>query len=1291
MLRTFMDEKPFRLPSHRISASWLPRLVPALAGIMLLVVGTVFFFQQEQFRKKELRIFAAREAASHGRLLEKQIEQLQTAATVAALGLTGSIDKPLSQSAGWMEQALRISLSKTTLGMEHDGKAWTLDAGDRQRDSAHTNLPGPNADEHLVPNGIPALSFNETGVRAAQPIHLVTRNGLSRHWGATTAEIRWNALEETALLRELDSEGFYYRLTLVPAAGGQARVIRSSEGMSEQAEIYAIRLPNDDTLRLELTPLYGWATDPFLYVELGLVLAAALLLAMAVHILLSQHWKTRRLLGEHERDLLLSRHLTEAMVDHLPLMVVLRRARDFTIARSNRFAEDLLERDRTALRGQTYATLMPPASVALIDDADRRALAERRPTDIAAYELVTSNGPRILKQRCVPLFGKEGEVDYLLDIAEDVTERDRLETELARQARSLADILATVPVPIYVEDETGVILQANIAFERFFGVARSALSGRTITDGRNGESMHGLPSGVPPAGEAIELTELTTPGPGGNDRLIQVRRAAILDTRNRPIGSVGVVTDLSERVRNERRIEQTNRMLSVVSGTNEAIVRAGTQQELLERTCEILVERGQHPLAWFQFADQAQPLIVRGSPRDLPAQAIRLLEQCDTPCLQHIRSGERSLQICADAACPHPEVMTLAKSHEMSGLALLPVRTRDGFVGTLGAFTGGGRAFSADEIKLLGDLASDISYAVESMAQEEKRREAESKLRLSAQVFENSSEGIMITDAGNRILMVNKAFQKVTGYLADEVIGKNPRILSSGKQDAGFYREMWATIQKRGEWHGEVQNRRKNGEFYTEWLTISAVQNDQDETTNFVAVFTDITSAKQVEERLNFLANYDTLTGLPNRVLFTDRVEQSIASARGEGKQVGILFLDLDRFSLINETFGHSAGDTVLREVSQRIKLAIRPGDSASRMGGDEFAIILPDLERSDEAAKIANRLMQSLAQPFHIEQQEVYTSASIGISMFPDDGHNLEELVKNADSAMYRAMEEGRNTFRFYHSEMNARSAERMSLEGDLRHALARGELVMHYQPFIDSATGRIVGAEALLRWHRPDGGYITPAAFIPMLEETGLIIPVGEWILQTACADNQIWRQHGHSDLFVAVNFSAIQLNDVGVARKLDELLRRTGFDPRHLEIELTESVIMRDAERGIRTLNEFRDIGTRLSIDDFGTGYSSLAYLKKLPIDTLKIDRSFITDTPVEDEAKAIVQAIVAMGHSLDLKIIAEGVQDAAQVNFLRQIRCDLLQGFHFSTALEQTNFLELLKQRSQHPERPWATPK
>jgi diguanylate cyclase (GGDEF)-like protein/PAS domain S-box-containing protein len=841
--------------------------------------------------------------------------------------------------------------------------------------------------------------------------------------------------------------------------------------------------------------------------------------------------------------------------------------------------------------------------------------------------------------------------------------------EVATDANSapIEAVLDLSPNPACHQNSNGRYLAVNRAFERFTGHDRETLRQWGEVAAQPGDLFEVLAqSRLPAEAEAmgadgrrhalafstIKLSSLGALEDGG-------RLTMIIDR-----------TDIAEAA---RRVSQLTRSFAVFSGISEAVVCQQYPDQLLERSCELLVERGEFPLAfaWKRGANGLEVASVRG---EEPALATRLLEhlvRCPADC----DAFGSKIVVCTGERCRNQPVFAAVAPLGIRSLALIPLR--GGRECGIGLASTEIHAFSADETDLLRALTATLDHALTTMESDSARRQAEERLRLSARVFENSSEGIIITDAQNRIVMVNRTFSQVTGYSAAEVIGRNPRVLSSGEQSPEFYREMWAAIERRGEWHGEVQNRRKNGQYFSEWLTISVVRNDQGDVTNYVAVFSDITSHKQIAERLNFLANYDPLTTLPNRVLFTDRLERAMAAARLSRRLVATLALDLDRFSLVNETFGHAAGDQMLKEIARRLRAAVRDGDSVSRVGGDEFSIVLADLESADEATVIAGKIMQSLATPLVHDGQEIFASASIGISVFPDDGEDTDSLVRNANSAMYRAMEEGRNTFRFYHQEMNARSSERMSLQSELRRALERGELVMHYQPLIDARDGRILGAEALLRWFRPGIGFLTPAAFIPLLEESGQIVPVGEWVLNSALEDCKRWHAQGHRDLFVAVNFSPLQLFDARVARHVADSLARLDVNPRQLEIELTESAIMREPATGIRVLNEFREIGARLSIDDFGTGYSSLAYLKKLPIDTLKIDRSFVVDTPDEKEANSIVQAIVAMGHNLDLRIIAEGVQAKPQVEFLRQTRCDLLQGYYFSGALPQKEFVDLIE--------------
>ncbi|MFN7087207.1 MAG: putative bifunctional diguanylate cyclase/phosphodiesterase [Burkholderiales bacterium] len=600
-------------------------------------------------------------------------------------------------------------------------------------------------------------------------------------------------------------------------------------------------------------------------------------------------------------------------------------------------------------------------------------------------------------------------------------------------------------------------------------------------------------------------------------------------------------------------------------------------------------------------------------------------------------------------------------------------------IGGLGLLARDPGRFDDDEVELLERLADDVSHALDMLAQNERRRLAEEHLRLAGKVFENSSEGIVITDAASRILMVNEAFTAVTQYAAGEVIGKNPNLLSSGRQDQPFYRAMWQSLNENGEWHGEIYNRRKNGEVYPQWLSISAVKDETGAVVNYVGIFTDLTMHKQIEQRANFLAHHDALTGLPNRALFVDRLAQALALSASAGNRTAVMFLDLDRFNMINETFGHTAGDEVLKEVALRLRDCVRPSDSVARLGGDEFTIVLPALDDPHDAARTARKILDTIARPITLAGHEFFGSASIGIALYPDDGSDVETLLRNADTALYRAMADGGGSYRFYTQDMNSTSLERMSLESKLHQALDRGELTLCYQPLVDARSGRIAGAEALLCWQCIDG-CISPATFVPLLEETGLIIPVGEWALATACAHNRQWREAGHPELYVAVNFSVQQFRQPGIHETIQRVVHDAGGDLRFLEVEITERMMMDDTEEAIATLHRLKSIGVKLAIDDFGTGYSSLSYLKRFPLDKLKIDMSFVRDAPANPDAAAIVQAIIAMGHALRLKTVAEGVERKEQAQFLQRHGCDFLQGYYYSKALPHEAFLQFIGQQA-----------
>ncbi|MBF0368496.1 MAG: EAL domain-containing protein [Magnetococcales bacterium] len=561
------------------------------------------------------------------------------------------------------------------------------------------------------------------------------------------------------------------------------------------------------------------------------------------------------------------------------------------------------------------------------------------------------------------------------------------------------------------------------------------------------------------------------------------------------------------------------------------------------------------------------------------------------------------------------------------------------------------------------------------------RKRGEAKLRLLAKVFENTSEGILITDAQSHILDVNQAFTEITGYARSEAIGNTPRLTKSDRHDAEFYQEMWGTLLASGRWSGEIWDRRKDGSLYPKKLSINAVHDNDGLTSHYVGVFSDISQLKQTEERLERLAYYDALTGLPNRVLFKDRLNQECLQARRTGHRVAVMFLDLDRFKYVNDTLGHAFGDRLLVDVGNRLMGCVRESDTVARLGGDEFTIILGDCGSEERVGKVSEKILEAIQKQFVLDGKELFIGVSIGIGIYPDNGEDFDTLTKNADAAMYRAKESGRNTYRFFSEEMNAASSQRLDLEASLRLGLERGEFCLHYQPKVAMESGRIVGMESLVRWQHPEKGMISPAEFIPIAEETGFIVPLGEWILKTACRQAKKWLDAGFWDLTMAVNLSVRQFQHQDLLELVERVVRENGLPRGMLELEITESMVMGDVGQAVTVLEGLREMGIKLSVDDFGTGYSSLSYLKRLPIQTLKIDQSFVRDLSVSSSEAAIVAAIISMAKSLNLMVVAEGVENQEQVDFLRERGCDQIQGFFCSRPLPSRKMLQLLAEGGQ----------
>ncbi len=542
------------------------------------------------------------------------------------------------------------------------------------------------------------------------------------------------------------------------------------------------------------------------------------------------------------------------------------------------------------------------------------------------------------------------------------------------------------------------------------------------------------------------------------------------------------------------------------------------------------------------------------------------------------------------------------------------------------------------------------------------RRQQEERQRQWAKAFESTRDGVIICDAAGRIESVNPAFTEITGYAPADAIGRTPALLHSGHHDAEFYRQLWRGITENGHWRGEIWNRRKDGEIYPEWLTISAVRDDAGAIANYVGVFTDITRVKRDEAELQRLANYDPLTELPNRRLLITRLEQALARTQRHGGRTALLYIDLDGFKTVNDSLGHPVGDELLVEMARRLGGRIRRGDTLGRLGGDEFLVIAESLNDPQEAALLAQDLLDAVARVVTLAGgHQVYVTASIGISLFPDDGcSDATAMMRDADAALYRAKEQGRNRLCFFTHDLNRQAVARLDIEVALSHALDRGELRLHYQPKVGAASGRVMGAEALLRWQR-GGDLVPPGLFVPIAEQSSLILEIGAWVLDQACAQLARWRADGLAMPRIAVNVAARQFSAGDLDRVVGQALRRHGVPAACLELEVTESMLIDRPGEGIAMLRRLKDLGVKLSLDDFGTGYSSLAYLRQFPIDALKIDKSFVDHIGIGPDGSAIVDAVISLAHRLGLAVVAEGVETPAQLAHLREQGCDELQGY------------------------------
>ncbi|MTJ83420.1 MAG: EAL domain-containing protein [Telmatospirillum sp.] len=854
----------------------------------------------------------------------------------------------------------------------------------------------------------------------------------------------------------------------------------------------------------------------------------------------------------------------------------------------------------------------------------------------------------------------------------------------ARINRMTDAILSNTPIGIAILDIDRTIRRANRQYCAIYGVEEAELIGKPARIlYRSQEQFDDIGTrayGTILAGGTFD-EDVPMVRADGSELWLHLT-ARLIDAQDASAGVVWAVEDVTGRKAAEARIQRLTNLLSALSQCNQTIVRARSEEDLFPMVCQAAVEFGGMKMAWIGLLDET-------------GKGIRLVSSYgdDTGFLDYLKTS-------ADGADPRGRGSTGTSIRENRpywcqdfrndpamapwsedgarigclALASLPLRRNGVPVGCITLYSGTLHAFDEDARNLLTEMADDISFALDNFTREQERRRAIEELRIAATAFQ-AQEGMAITDAARKILRVNNAFSAITGYAADEILGRPLGLLASAG-DAGRG-PPWNGSLDGDCWQGEVWNRRKNGEMFPSWMIVTAVRNEVGTLTHFVATVTDTSRIKQSEEEIRYLAFYDPLTRLPNRRLLLDRLQQALAAASRSGREGALLFIDLDNFKTVNDTLGHDIGDLLLLQVAHRLTACLREGDTVARLGGDEFVVILEDLGDNPaisaiQAETVGNKILATLAQPFRLERQDCYCTASIGVTLFGNLRGTKEETLKQADLAMYQAKAAGPNVLRFFDPGMQAAVSTRASLEADLRQGLRQNAFFLCYQVQVDHQ-GRPTGAEVLARWRHPERGVVSPAEFIPVAEDTGLILPLGRLVLEEACRQLVAWEtKPGARDLTLSVNVSARQFRQADFVGEVLAVLAETGANPAKLKLELTESLVLDDIEEIIAKMAELGTHGVEFSFDDFGTGYSSLGYLRRLPLRQLKVDRSFVTSVHVDAGDAAIVRTIVALASNLGLDVIAEGVETAEQRDFLKGLGCAAFQGFLFGRPQTLTDF-------------------
>ncbi|WP_419569884.1 EAL domain-containing protein [Rheinheimera sp.] len=876
--------------------------------------------------------------------------------------------------------------------------------------------------------------------------------------------------------------------------------------------------------------------------------------------------------------------------------------------------------------------------------------------------------------------GRDGQ-QLVLGAMLDVTELAQSQQQQQVTVNRLQTLFNTMSEGLILYDQHAALLDCNPAAERILGRSKEQL----ISENQQGDQWRFIDEeGMEvPTGLLPSRLVLTT-GASVRDRVLGFSTGDSvrwLSSNAEPLlehgelkGALVTIEDISLSIHHRKELQQRARVMAQQADLASSLLQHSDWLSLLQQSLPQLgqtleadaiylyqnksSELSEQLALWQQDQTYRFPRFQLGAKDNLARSYLT----------EHFAAG----QTIAGQVELLPELIRpLWAKVGVSAIALVPVMLDGSWWGVLGVESrAADRHWNTVEMDALKMLATALGAAI-------KRQRFESSLRQAGAVFESTREGIMITDANNKIIQVNQSLLRMLGYQEDEVLGQSPAMFASGRHDAEFYQQMWRELQDKGYWQGEVWNRRKNGEVYPELLSISTIRDTQQALSHYVAVFADITQLKASEQELEYLAHHDVLTGLPNRLLMNSRLQNAVQQATRDQQQFAVLMLDLDRFKYINDSFGHTSGDDLLKLVSSTLSQRLRSTDTVARFGGDEFIILLERLNQAEDAARFASELIQLLSQPWVLGNDvEVRIGASIGISLFPDHGSDGAMLISHADAALYRAKEQGRGRFAYYSDDLTRYARERIDLEGRLAAALKAGQFRVYYQPQVELSTGQIVGAEALIRWQDPVEGLIPPGRFIPIAEDTGLIGPIGDWVLAETCRQGAQWLDAGLAPVKLAVNLSSHQFTQGNISERTAEILQQSGFPAELLELELTESAIMeRELEASV-LLTGLHQMGVNLAIDDFGTGYSSFAYLQRYRLDVLKIDKSFMDDVEFNPESRAIVSAIISMAHIMGLKALAEGVERASQVEFLLEQGCDYYQGYFCSKPVPAAEFAALL---------------